>query len=150
MQREVARRMAAGPGTADYSSFSVLCSSVYKVIPLKVLKASSFYPSPMVDSQGVRLEPLPRRFKLPGLFYPLVRSLFSGRRKTIRNTLTAYASSVIMGSMSQLKVSAFAREAAEEVLGKANVSGDRRPETLEIGEFAALAAFLEETVTHGS
>jgi 16S rRNA (adenine1518-N6/adenine1519-N6)-dimethyltransferase len=142
VQREVALRMAATPGSADYSSFSVLCSSVYEVKLLKVIKASSFYPAPRVDSQGVRMDIIPWPEKKPKLFYPLVRSLFSSRRKTLRNTLTAFASSVIIGAVT-------GREAAEETLKKAGISGDRRAETLTIDEFAALAAFLEEIVFNG-
>ena len=139
VQREVALRMAARPGSADYSSFSVLCSSVYKISPLLVIKGSSFYPVPRVDSQGVRLDLLPQKEKLPRLFYPLVRSLFSSRRKTIKNTLTAFAASFILKEN---------REAAAEVLHRAGISGERRPETLDIQEFAALAAHLEEIVSH--
>jgi len=157
VQMEVARRMAAGPGSADYSSFSVLCSSVYKVKLLKIIKPSSFYPAPRVDSRGVRMDLISGPEKKPKLFYPLVRSLFSTRRKTIRNTLTAFASSAIIGSingsitgsMLQGKVFLSARETAEETLRKAGVSGDRRAETLAIDEFAALAAFLEEIVFNG-
>jgi 16S rRNA (adenine1518-N6/adenine1519-N6)-dimethyltransferase len=142
VQREVALRMAAVPGSADYSSFSVLCSSVYNVKLLKLIKASSFYPVPRVDSQGVYMDIIPRPGKKTKLFYPLVRSLFSSRRKTLRNTLTAFASSVIIGAMA-------GREAAEETLRKAGISGDRRAETLDIDEFAAIAAFLEETIFNG-
>jgi 16S rRNA (adenine1518-N6/adenine1519-N6)-dimethyltransferase len=142
VQREVALRMAAVPGSAVYSSFSVLCSSVYNLKLLKVIKASSFYPAPRVDSQGVRMDIIPRPEKKPKLFYPLVRNLFSSRRKTLRNTLSAFASSAIIGAVS-------AREAAEETLKKAGISGDRRAETLSIDEFAALAAFLEETIFNG-
>jgi len=145
VQKEVARRMAASPGSVDYSSFSVLCSSVYKVKLLKIIKPSSFYPAPRVDSQGVRMDLIsePGR-KKPKFFYPLVRSLFSSRRKTIRNTLTAFASSVIINSELQGKAFLSAKEAAEEVLKKAGISGGRRAETLVIDEFAALAAFLGE------
>ena len=140
VQKEVAQRIAAGPCSEDYSSFSVLCSSVYKVKLLRVIKASSFFPAPRVDSQGVRMDLISGPEKKPKLFYPLVRSLFSSRRKTIRNTLTAFASSVIIGS---------GKEAAEEALKKAGISGDRRAETLAIDEFAALAAFLEEIGLNG-
>ena len=150
VQREVALRMAAAPGSSDYSSFSVLCSSVYKVKLLRVIKASSFYPAPRVDSQGVRMDVIPQPEKLPKLFYPLVRSLFSARRKTLRNTLTAFASSVIMEAGFSGKVFLSAGEAAGETLTKAGISGDRRAETLGMPEFAALAAFLEETVSNGS
>jgi 16S rRNA (adenine1518-N6/adenine1519-N6)-dimethyltransferase len=135
VQREVAQRMAAGPGSGDYSSFSVLCSSVYKIKLLKIIKPSSFYPAPNVDSQGVRMDLISEPEKKSRLFYPLVRSLFSSRRKTLRNTLTAFVSSVIIGSD---------KEVAEAALKKAGISGDRRAETLSIDEFAALAKFLEE------
>jgi 16S rRNA (adenine1518-N6/adenine1519-N6)-dimethyltransferase len=149
VQREVASRMAAAPGTSDYSSFSVLCSSVYKVTPLKVIKSSSFYPAPRVDSQGVRLDLHSNHKTFPKFFYPLVRSLFSSRRKTIRNTLSVFAASVIMGSARDLasaKDLASARVLAGEVLHRANISRERRPETLAIDEFAALAAFLEDVI----
>jgi 16S rRNA (adenine1518-N6/adenine1519-N6)-dimethyltransferase len=146
VQREVALRMAAAPGSSDYSSFSVLCSSVYKVTPLFIIKGSSFYPAPRVDSQGVRFDLLPVRGDLPRLFYPLVRGLFSSRRKTIRNTLTAFAASVIINKPVSQGASCTARDAALEALNRASISGDRRPEMLDKDEFAALAAFLEEIV----
>ena len=149
VQREVASRMAASPGSADYSSFSVLCSSVYKVKPLRVIKASSFYPAPMVDSQGVLMDLIPQSEKKPKLFYPLVRNLFSSRRKTLRNTLTAFASSAIINNELPGKAFLSARETACETLKKAGISGDRRAETLGIPEFSALAAFLEEIVSNG-
>jgi len=149
VQREVACRMAAAPGSADYSSFSVLCSSVYKVKLLRIIKASSFYPVPRVDSQGVRMDLIPQTGKKPKFFYPLVRSLFSSRRKTIRNTLKAFASSVIIETGLPEKSSLSAGEAARETLKKAGISGDRRAETLSNQEFAALAAFLEEIVLNG-
>ena len=144
VQREVAQRMTAKPGSKDYSSFSVLCSSVYKVSPLSVIKPSAFYPAPRVDSQGVRLDLETGREKLPKLFYPLVRSLFSSRRKTIKNTLTVFVSSVIIGKQGASPSPAVI---VAELLSRAGISGDRRPETLGIDEFAALAAFLEEIIS---
>ena len=149
VQREVALRMAAVPGSSDYSSFSVLCSSAYKVTPLKIIKASSFYPAPRVDSQGVRLDRLSRQNALPKFFYPLVRGLFSARRKTIRNTLSTFAASVIMDyAKADAKDQRSVRDLAAEVLSRSGVSGERRPETLGIEEFAALAVFLEEAVAN--
>ena len=137
VQKEVAGRMAAKANTPDYSSFSILCSSVYKVSLLNVIKGSSFYPVPQVDSQAVRLDLINPMKKLPRLFYPLVRALFSSRRKTIRNTLSAFV------NRSGIKAS------AAQVFGLSGISGDRRPETLNIDEFAALAAALEEIDSHG-
>jgi 16S rRNA (adenine1518-N6/adenine1519-N6)-dimethyltransferase len=150
VQSEVAQRMCAKPGSGDYSSFSVLCSSVYKVFPLQLIKNSSFYPVPRVDSKALRLELLSPIKKWPPLFYPLVRGLFSSRRKTIKNTLSAFAFSLIMGSdISARKPVPCSRDLAEEVLFQAGISGDRRAETLEINEFAALAVFLEEFLFYG-
>jgi len=149
VQREVALRMAASPGSADYSSFSVLCSSVYKVKLLRILKASSFYPAPRVDSQGVLMDLIPQPEPIPKLFYLLVRSLFSSRRKTLRNTLTAFASSVIISNELPGKAFLSALEVALETLKKAGISGERRAETLSNAEFAVLAAFLEEIVLNG-
>jgi len=144
VQKEVAQRMAAKPASKDYSSFSVLCSSVYKITPLFVIKPDSFFPPPNVDSQGVRMDILNENKNLPLLFYPLVRALFSSRRKTIRNTLSNFASSVTMKT--KMKKSVSSRGAAEEVFHRTGISGDRRPETLNVEEFAALAGVLEEVV----
>jgi 16S rRNA (adenine1518-N6/adenine1519-N6)-dimethyltransferase len=145
VQREVALRMAAKPAGKDYSSFSVLCSSLYKISLLSVIKSSAFYPAPKVDSQAVRLDLLPDREKLPPLFYSLLRALFSSRRKTIRNTLSNFASSLIIKSSGEISP----RELAGQVLKQAGISGDRRPETLAVNDFAALAYFLKETVSNG-
>jgi 16S rRNA (adenine1518-N6/adenine1519-N6)-dimethyltransferase len=150
VQREVAMRMAAGPGSADYSSFSVLCSSVYKVSLLQVIKNSSFFPAPRVDSQGVRMDLLSGREKRPALFYPMVRSLFSSRRKTVRKTLSDFASSVIMRSLVTAETASSARDAAEHILNRAGIPGERRPETLGMDEFTALAFFLEDVIAHGT
>jgi 16S rRNA (adenine1518-N6/adenine1519-N6)-dimethyltransferase len=147
VQKEVARRIAAKPGSKDYSSFSVLCSSVYKITLLQVINSSSFYPVPRVDSQGVRLDLIPYRDKLPELFYPLVRSLFSNRRKTLRNTLSQFAASVIIKYPGN--DSPEIREVVTKVLNRTGISGDWRAEILGINEFSALAASLEEIATHG-
>jgi 16S rRNA (adenine1518-N6/adenine1519-N6)-dimethyltransferase len=137
VQKEVARRMAAKPGTADYSSFSVLCASAYTVTPLTVLKGSSFYPAPKVDSQGVRLD---LRSDLdpagyPPSFKPLVRSLFSSRRKTIKNNLQNYLNSRILTGKGDHNLTL-------ELLEKAGIRANERAENLGPAEFSALAAVL--------
>ena len=139
VQREVALRMAAAPGGADYSSFSVLCASAYRVRPLMVIKGASFYPRPNVDSQGVLFELLedaegkPRAKSLPGCFYPLVRGLFSSRRKTIRNNLAAFLARG--GKCAGLNPS----DAAAALLAKSGLDGGLRAESLRVEDFAALA-----------
>jgi 16S rRNA (adenine1518-N6/adenine1519-N6)-dimethyltransferase len=132
VQREVAQRMAAPPGSADYSSFSVLCASAYRVKPLTVIKSASFYPRPRVDSQAVLLEQKPQT-EYPACFYPLVRRLFSARRKTIKNNLTAFFAS--RGKAATLPA---------EALAQCGMNGGRRAEDLAIDEFLALAKTIED------
>jgi len=132
VQREVALRMAAGVGGADYSSFSVLCASAYRVRPLMAIKGASFYPRPNVDSQGVLLEMReePGAQTRPPCFYPLVRQLFSSRRKTVRNNLAACLAR---------RGTANPFDAAAELLAKSAVDGGLRAENLHIDDFSALA-----------
>jgi 16S rRNA (adenine1518-N6/adenine1519-N6)-dimethyltransferase len=137
VQREVARRMIARPGTADYSSFSVLCASAYAVAPLMVLKGASFYPAPKVDSQGVRLD-LRSDIDPAGYapaFKPLVRALFSSRRKTIKNNLQNYLNSHIL-------TDGGSRDLALDLLEQIGVSPNERAENLGLDELSALAAAL--------
>ena len=152
VQREVAMRMLAAPGSSEYSSFSVLCSSVYKITPISIIKGSSFYPVPKVDSQGLRLDLIPDREKRNKYFYPLIRALFSSRRKKIRNTLSAFTASNIMKQDQQKQdirngAKMLSAEYAAEILKQTGISGERRPETLEVNEFAALSFFLEEILS---
>lgn len=139
VQREVARRMAAKVGSADYSGFSVLCASAYRISGLSVLKGANFYPVPQVDSQGVLLELRgdadPSAY--PALFRPLVRALFSSRRKTIRNNLGA----LIAGRCGP---GASAQDLAAAALDSAGLDGALRAERLEVGDFLRLAAELEK------
>jgi len=148
VQREVALRMAAGVGGADYSSFSVLCASAYRVKPLTVIKSASFYPRPNVDSQGVLLElrtddrGLPSARSLPSCFYPVVRCLFSSRRKTVKNNLTAFFAQ--RGKRSGPGSALTAAESAASTLEKSAVDGGLRAENLSVGDFAVLAKAAED------
>ncbi|MDR3276929.1 MAG: 16S rRNA (adenine(1518)-N(6)/adenine(1519)-N(6))-dimethyltransferase RsmA [Treponema sp.] len=137
VQKEMARRMAARRGSPDYSSFSLLCGSAYTVRPLMELKGASFYPEPRVDSQGVLLELRtdvdPRSY--PGQLYPLVRALFSSRRKTVKNNLRRYLAPRFPGSQADAQCGA--------VLQAAGISEMARAETLMFDDFLALAQSLE-------
>jgi dimethyladenosine transferase len=93
LQKEAARRMAARPGTKDYSSLSVLCASVCDVRILFDIGASAFWPQPRVTSSVVLLVPkkdpvAPEKRKD---FSDFVRAAFSSRRKTLRNALHVWA-----------------------------------------------------------
>jgi 16S rRNA (adenine1518-N6/adenine1519-N6)-dimethyltransferase len=137
IQKETAQRMTARPGTKSYSSFSVLCSSVYKITPLMTIKGSSFFPVPHVDSQAVRLDLLKveDRQEYSQAFYQLVRGLFSSRRKTLQNNLSNFVASAIMDKVPVARI-----------LEEADIDGSRRAETLDIKEFLALAKALEDNL----
>ena len=89
LQKEAAHRMVAGPGTKDYSSLSVLCTSVCDVRILFDIGSSAFWPRPRVTSSVVQL--IPKKKSMSALerkdFSDFVRAAFSSRRKTLRNTL---------------------------------------------------------------
>jgi 16S rRNA (adenine1518-N6/adenine1519-N6)-dimethyltransferase len=134
VQKEVALRMAAPAGSQDYSSFSVLCASAYKVKPLMIIRRESFYPQPNVDSMGVLLEKKSIS-ECPAIFYPLVRALFSSRRKTIKNNLLAFLSSRYGKLQSQDICIAILRENA--------INENERAENLEFEAFLSLAKTID-------
>jgi 16S rRNA (adenine1518-N6/adenine1519-N6)-dimethyltransferase len=135
VQREVALRMAAGVGTPNYSSFSVLCASAYRVKPLMVINSSSFYPRPNVDSQAVLMElrNYAETCMLPPCFHPLLRGLFSSRRKTIKNNLAAFLAP--RGKCSESALAA--------IFAESRLDGGKRAETLSFEDFTALAEVVE-------
>jgi len=130
VQKEVALRMAARAGTNDYSSFSVLCASVYNVKPLMTIRRESFFPQPNVDSMGVLLEKKDT-IVLPTAFYKLVRSLFASRRKTIKNNLLVFLSSRYGKSQ--------AIDICVSVLSENAISENERAENLDFNTFLSLA-----------
>ncbi len=89
VQKEMAQRMTASPGSKNYSSFSMLCQYVFTIKNMGDLKAGSFYPSPDVTSTIITLKP---HGLYPGvnseLYFRVIRDLFQSRRKQIRNNLT--------------------------------------------------------------
>ncbi|MDR1836076.1 MAG: 16S rRNA (adenine(1518)-N(6)/adenine(1519)-N(6))-dimethyltransferase RsmA [Treponema sp.] len=133
VQKEVALRMTASAGSQGFSSFSVLCASAYRIKPLMLIRSSSFFPQPNVDSMGVLLENR-RACAYPAVFYPLVRSLFASRRKTIKNNLTAFLASC-SGKASQ--------DICETLLRENGLTGNERAENLELEAFLSLAKSIE-------
>jgi 16S rRNA (adenine1518-N6/adenine1519-N6)-dimethyltransferase len=91
VQKEASIRMAAKPGSKDYSAFSVLCTSACKVTPAFDLSASSFWPKPRVTSTLVVMKPKPKPVggKDRKAFSTFCRAAFATRRKTLKNNLKA-------------------------------------------------------------
>jgi 16S rRNA (adenine1518-N6/adenine1519-N6)-dimethyltransferase len=132
LQREVAERLAAPPGTKDYGPLSVYIALFTEPTLETKVPAGCFYPEPDVESRVIRLdirkEPLCRVDDMD-YFRCLVRSAFSKRRKTLLNSLKT----------SQLPVTGEQISTALSALG---IDGVRRAETLSVHEFAALSNFL--------
>lgn len=133
VQKEVAQRACAKPGTDDYSSFSVLCQWAYDVTPLMDLSGGSFWPRPNVDSRAVKFvkkEDFPH-CKDPVLFTKMQRSLFVSRRKTVKNNLSAFMNDAAK---------------AETALQKAQIDPKLRAETLDIQTLLRLSDAVGEVL----
>ena len=131
VQKEVALRMAAKPGSDDYSSFSVLCQWAYDVIPVMDLAGGCFWPRPNVDSRAVKFtkkEDFPC-CKNPKLFMKLVRTLFTCRRKTIKNNMNIFTNN---------------SELSEKILSAANIDFSVRVEKLDIKTLLHLSDVVSE------
>lgn len=90
LQLEVVDRMAALPGSPDYGRLSVMMQYHCKVEKLFTVPPGAFNPQPKVDSAIVKLtpwRPLPHPARNPDTLGRVVRTAFSQRRKTLRNTL---------------------------------------------------------------
>jgi 16S rRNA (adenine1518-N6/adenine1519-N6)-dimethyltransferase len=131
VQKEVADRIASGPGTKSYGTLSVWCQ-VHGSIAAKVQVApEAFSPRPKVRSTVLKIEllPAPRlaEAEMPVL-RALVRAAFGQRRKTLANTMTAW-----------LKRN---REDVEGFLRVYHIDPKRRGETLSVDEFVNLSRAL--------
>ncbi len=128
VQKEVADRLCAAPGSKDYGAISVLCQYYTEPEVIAKAKASLFVPPPKVDSAVVRLKRLAVPSVRPAdeeMFFKTVKASFSQRRKTLLNCL--YASFGIPKD----KLKAFGEHAEIDL--------SRRGETLTLTEFARLS-----------
>jgi len=129
MQKEVAERLSANPGTKDYNALSIAVQYYTAAKIALNVPRTVFIPAPNVDSSVVRLT----RHKSPvvevtdeAFFMDLVHGAFKQRRKTIHNNLNQHFSELT-------------KEQVSEILEEAGILPSRRGETLSIKEFAHLA-----------
>ncbi|NOX97881.1 MAG: 16S rRNA (adenine(1518)-N(6)/adenine(1519)-N(6))-dimethyltransferase RsmA [Nitrospirae bacterium] len=133
VQREVAERMAAVPGSKDYGVLTLACRYHAEVEIIAQVGRESFFPSPGVDSALVRMKVLKEpRVKVEDekALFSLIKSSFGQRRKTLENAL-------LSGRYLGLK-----REELRRTLEEAGIEGRRRGETLSLEEFARLSNVL--------
>lgn len=132
LQKEVADRLVAKVGTGDYGVLTVLTTLHADVKLVLSLPPGAFRPAPKVHSAVVRLAFRPPKVQIdePDAFVRMVRTTFTQRRKTAGNALKAFASET-------------GKDAAA-VLREVGIDPQRRPETLQLAEFAALANALQQ------
>jgi 16S rRNA (adenine1518-N6/adenine1519-N6)-dimethyltransferase len=133
VQKDVAQRVTASPGTPAYGSLSVAVQYAMSAELAFTLAPGSFFPPPKVNSSVVRLvrraEPAVRTRDEP-LFWKVVRGAFAYRRKTLVNSLTLALD--------------FDRARIARALASCNISPELRGERLDLGDFAKLADALAE------
>ena len=132
VQREVAHRLAALPGTKEYGALSVAVQYRAAARVVARVPPGAFFPPPDVESAVVLLEPRaapPVEVRDDEAFFRVVRAAFAQRRKTLRNTLAAGL--------------ALPPDVVETACRTAGLDPGRRGETLDLAAFAALTRALE-------
>lgn len=127
VQREVADRLIAAPGSKAYGALTAGVQVTARAERLFFVKAGAFRPPPRVDSAVVRLTPLAHPLVPPaehGVFRGFVTALFGARRKQIGRGLR-----VVTGAP---------KDQVDRVLGETGLAGDQRPEVLSPQELVRL------------
>ena len=139
VQREVAERLSAKPGSGDYGWLSVLVQSLANVEVMSDIPASCFWPRPKVTSSIVRLmtkSERPEPVKLETL-RSLGLHMFQHRRK------------MMLGNLKRYQALCSGTWTAEEVLTQANVLGTVRPENVTVQQWWALVDAIRQHESHG-
>ena len=140
IQREVARRICAAPGTADYGAFSLLCQYHARCELLFEVERECFLPSPKVTSAVVRLELRERpavEVSDTELLFRVISASFAQRRKKLLNGLSnAFGAQV-------------GKQALAELLTDCGFDGNVRGEQLGLAEFARLSEGLAALMNKG-
>lgn len=132
IQREVAMRICAAPGTSDYGAFSVLCQYYADCERLFDVGPACFLPAPKVTSSVIRLTPHPKPAEVEDetAFFRVVRAAFAQRRKTLLNSLSSAFNAT------------HSKDDLRAAIAACGLPEDVRGERLGISEFAFLAKIL--------
>ena len=129
IQKELAQRIAARPGSKDYGALSIWVQAQCRVEILRILPPDVFWPRPKVSSAFIQItldESLRRRIPDRPFFHEFVRAMFCHRRKFLRSELL----SVVKGRLGKPEVDA--------LLAQLNLDGTARAESLEVDTMLAL------------
>lgn len=133
VQREVAERITAAPGTKAYGALTLHCQYHAEARSALAIPRTAFYPIPEVDSTLVSFDLLdaPRvSVTSPARLFGVIRAAFGQRRKTLRNAL---------------RRAGWPAAALDAALGACGIAGGQRGETLTLQEFARLSEALPES-----
>lgn len=133
MQKEVADRIKAAPGSKERGALSVAVQYYCHVIKVTDVPKEVFVPAPKVDSTVLRLDirkEKPVELKDDKLFFKAVKSGFAQRRKTLLNSLSSGTG--------------LGKDRIRQILDEAGIDPGRRAETLDIEEFAKIANGMYE------
>ncbi|MDN3019998.1 16S rRNA (adenine(1518)-N(6)/adenine(1519)-N(6))-dimethyltransferase RsmA [Paenibacillus sp. BSR1-1] len=131
LQKEVADRISAKPGTKDYGSLSIAVQYYTEAETVMIVPKTVFVPQPNVDSAVIRLikrESPAVSVKDETFFFQVTKASFAQRRKTLLNNLT-----------SQLPDGKQKKESIIKALEASGIEPSRRGETLSLEEFGRLA-----------
>lgn len=135
VQREVAERLVARPGSEKYGPTSVMAAYWAGVEVVAHISRTAFWPLPEVESVLVRAERRAGEATVEGaVLWEVTRAAFSQRRKTLRASLTPLAGSA---------------EAAVDLCRRAGLAPGARPETVGLEGFVSLAQILPKIPTAG-
>ena len=141
IQKEVAERLAAPPGSAEYGAVSASVAYYARIERLFNVSAGCFMPRPKVDSTVIRLVPHsvpPVEVKDKSLLFGVISAAFGQRRKTLVNALSAvYGSSI-------------SKEMLADIITDMGLSTDIRGERLGLAQFAALSDRLWDAGIRGA
>lgn len=135
VQKEVAQRLTAEPGTKDYGILSIAVNMYADVNMVCTIGKEAFLPPPKVESAVVQimLRQKPREeVDDEAFFFKVVEAAFGERRKTVRNSLSR-----------RLKIQGSDSEAIDQALKETGIDPMRRGETLSIKEYAELSKVLK-------
>jgi 16S rRNA (adenine1518-N6/adenine1519-N6)-dimethyltransferase len=133
IQREVARRICAAPGTSDYGSFSLYCQYHASCEIQFDVPPTCFLPAPKVTSSVIRMIPYstpPVSVVDEALYFAVIKAAFAQRRKTLLNALTASFGSRLT------------KDELREMILSCGFDENIRGERLGIFEFSALTECL--------
>jgi 16S rRNA (adenine1518-N6/adenine1519-N6)-dimethyltransferase len=134
LQKEVAERIAAIPGSKDYGALTISVQYYAESLVVHHVPKTVFIPQPNVDSAVLKLtmrqEP-PVQVHDESFFFQVVKACFAQRRKTLLNNLSHFKPQL-------------SKEAISKLLHALEIDSSRRGETLSMEEFARLSGALQD------